>query len=585
MLLTIILGSVMMAFFEGIAIPTGSIDVPVPGQYIYFFRFQNWAVILIAALIPLLLKSDTIGHFFVRFDEGGGLGKRGKAGLFLALFSLSLAVHFFILLQMYLTDDESAYRFTSQLLATGRLKAASFPMKEFFDRIFMINDGRFYAQYYYGWPFLLAIGEFIGIPYIVNSALFALSALLLYEVIKSFTSAIWALAGTLFFAFSPLMLVGSATYLSHTATTFFFLVFLYFYGKFENNNDDTTHSPLMIMALAGGAILLIRPYTAVLLCMPFVVMTVIRCIRKRIFSGCAGFFSVGLVVCALFFFINHLVYGSPLGSGYGNYETYAKANKFVFSYWNPTPVPLTDFQPPFFSVARPYEILEIFLSTFTRMGFDGVMVPVTMLFVVAIFSGIRLGIPYFTAFIVMLLGHSIWPDPGIDTFGPVHLSETVPLGILFFITLCHRFDTPATRFLRQRGIPGKHGGMAVVSAVLICSTLCYLPPKLINISIMAKNISTPYRFVRKSGIHNAVVFSSVPFVQQVSIYPLHHFRYWRDNPSAALDDDIIWVNDFSLEKNRELRRVFPGREFYKMAWTERGTRLEFIRLPKNDEQK
>ena len=62
-----------------------------------------------------------------------------------AAFLVPAAIRLFLLRGASLTDDESAYRFMAQVLATGRLWADSHPLKAFFDRVFMINDGKFYG--------------------------------------------------------------------------------------------------------------------------------------------------------------------------------------------------------------------------------------------------------------------------------------------------------------------------------------------------------------------------------------------------------------------------------------------------------
>ena len=68
-------------------------------------------------------------------------------------------------------DDESAYQFAARLLAEGRVVGESPPDKLFWDRWFMVNDGSWYAQYFLGWPALLAPFEALGLPQLANPAL------------------------------------------------------------------------------------------------------------------------------------------------------------------------------------------------------------------------------------------------------------------------------------------------------------------------------------------------------------------------------------------------------------------------------
>ncbi len=66
------------------------------------------------------------------------------AFLALAAFLVPFAVRLLLLDGAAVTDDESCYRFGAELVASGRLRVPSPPMKLFFDRTFMINDGHLY---------------------------------------------------------------------------------------------------------------------------------------------------------------------------------------------------------------------------------------------------------------------------------------------------------------------------------------------------------------------------------------------------------------------------------------------------------
>ena len=563
-----------LLFDIGFTTHLGNIRVPFAGRYKFYYWSQNWTIFLSAVLVLGLVNSRKIMDVFRRLD-GTVPSLRVRVMLFSLLVLLSLAVHYLVLMQMYLTDDESAYRFCAQVLAGGRLTAESFPHKEFFDRIFMINDGRFFPKYYYGWPFLLAAGECTGLPFLINSLFYAGSTFILYSLVKSFTSGLWGFTGALFFLLSPLALVGSATFLSHSSTTFFFLLFMYCWRLVTAGQGKSDTALLPLMAFSGGAMLLIRPFTAVLAAAPFIVALVIRGFRTRFdYRGTIGFAGVGLLLCGLFLWLNFLLHGSVTGSGYSHYVNYSVSNDLVFSYWNPSPVPFKGAVPPAENSLGFKMAVAQFLCSFTRLGFDGVMVPVTLLFVAAVATGFRTGVEYLVSYLLVVAGYS-WFDLGIDSFGPVHLSEAAPLGILFVVTFLYRGNTMINGFLQQGNLQTVFGGAAVAFALVACSSLCWLPIRLFNVHEMAAEISHPYVTARKNGIHNAVVFSSTPFIRRGR---LRHFRFWRDNPSVNLDDDIIWVNDFTGRKNRELRKLFPDRTFYRMRWEGKTGPLHFDKM-------
>lgn len=370
------------------------------------------------------------------------------------------------------------------------------------------------------------------------------------------------------------MLIGSTTYLSHSAATFFFLVFLNGYQRI--NSGITKHETILfiLIAFSGGIIFLIRPFTGVLVCFPFVATIFIRSVKQswsRI--GLFGFIGMGVLIGSAFLFINYVLHGSVLGSGYAHYVNYAIKNDLRLSLWNPSPYPVKNFIPAVSSFHGITPIISTFWASFTRLGFDGVMITVTLIYCIAVGTGFKVGVEYLILYLLFVGGYSVWVDLGIDSFGPVHISEAVPLGILFVVTFLYRSNDAINRFLIERKIKTDFGGAAFAFALAICFIMCYLPIRIHNIYLMANNISILYKVVKKKNIHNAVVFCSSPFVRMDTI---RHYRFWRDNPSIDLNDDIIWVNDFySDKKNNELQILFPNRTFYRMRWENKDGRLYF----------
>ena len=57
-----------------------------------------------------------------------------------------------------LTDDEYVYEFQAKILAQFSIRADSPPLRQFYDNIFLVNDGRMYGQYAMGNSLIQAIG-------------------------------------------------------------------------------------------------------------------------------------------------------------------------------------------------------------------------------------------------------------------------------------------------------------------------------------------------------------------------------------------------------------------------------------------
>ena len=101
------------------------------------------------------------------------------------------------------------------MLATGRLWADSHPLKEFFDRVFMINDGKFYGQYFIGWPALMVPGVWVGAVGYMNAVYSALTVPPLFGIARRMGGSSAARVALLLFLASPMLMVGAATEMSH----------------------------------------------------------------------------------------------------------------------------------------------------------------------------------------------------------------------------------------------------------------------------------------------------------------------------------------------------------------------------------
>ena len=63
--------------------------------------------------------------------------------------------------------------------------------------------------------------------------------------------------------------------------------------------------------------------------------------------------------------------------------------------------------------------------------------------------------------------------------------------------------------------------------------------------------------------------------------PTHNYVYFRPNNDPDLKNDVLWVNNLSLEENRGFMRHFPGRKGYVLL-RGKDCRVVFIPLSKMD---
>jgi hypothetical protein len=211
--------------------------------------------------------------------------------------------------------DEIEYVFQAKIFKSGRLYAPSPCEKEFFDFAHMINNGKWYSQYTPGHPLLLLLGLLIHAPWLINPFLAALSIILFYLLGKEiFNNQIGVLAAVLG-AISIWFLLMSSTMLSHTSCLFFTSLFLLFF--FRSIKKPSVLNGLFA-GIGLGMAFLIRPFSAVLISIPFLiyfVFVLLKDLRKRIKNALVLALAIFAFISVLLIY-NQITNGHPLRMGY-----------------------------------------------------------------------------------------------------------------------------------------------------------------------------------------------------------------------------------------------------------------------------
>lgn len=158
--------------------------------------------------------------------------------------------------------DEVCYIFQAKYFAEGRLWVPPPPDADaFFIPFTMIDGGRWYAATTPGWPALLAVGYFFGLPWLVNPLLGGITILLTHELLKRLYGRRLADGAALLLAASPWLLWMSASLMPHPATLVFALLALL--GAWKAREQGSVAGG----ALAGfgcGAMLHVRPLEGII---------------------------------------------------------------------------------------------------------------------------------------------------------------------------------------------------------------------------------------------------------------------------------------------------------------------------------
>lgn len=466
-----------------------------------------------------------------------------------------------VLRGMPLTDDEGAYRFMAEVFAAGRAWIESPEPRLFFDQPFLVNDGRTYAQYFPGWPALLAPFALIGLTGWANALFAAATVPPLFFTLRRLAGSTWARLGVVLFGLSPMFMIGAATLLSHTSCTaaLAWLAWLTLRARDADASWRVHAGAAAAFAIAFAT----RPLAALGVGLPFLVYW-LASIRRRPDRGrsLVAFAVPALLGATAFLGILAAQTGSPFETPYARYIDYSRENDFRFSLFQSEPgegARELDF-------VSPRRSLAIAAAGLHRLGFALLGWPVPAFFVAALtLLGPRRPGPYtgrrllWASVATSFASHFAVGNVGIDAFAPMHYFEPgLPLLLLVVLGLA---DLAA--FCRER-LARPHLGPAIVAALGFVAFAVYWPARLDAVARMAADAAVPRR-AAEAIEEPAVVFTPDPLV--VACHPpTRGWAFGRPYNDPFFRDPIVWANHLSIGADRLLvERRFPDRRGYLLA--------------------
>ncbi|MGB8223837.1 MAG: hypothetical protein WCF10_14715 [Polyangiales bacterium] len=458
-----------------------------------------------------------------------------------------------------LTDDESVYRFSSELLLSGRLYAKSPPMKLFFDHVFMINDGKFYSQYFMGWPALLAPGLAAGAPGLMNPAYSALTVPAVFLTLREMAGRRSAVIGVMLYLAAPMLQFTAATQLSHTSCLFALAWMAYFVVRVHGGASSWwVHFGT---ATAFSVAFFIRPATAFAMGFPLLVVWAIAVLRtgtRQRWVAIASFGAPALLFGAAFLAVNAVQNGSVTYVSYQRAGDYARDNGFHFSAWSALPADWT----PSFGFGTVDVALARTGVALTRINFALFGWPCGFVFLpFAPWGKHRTWILW-----VMAMGfafvHSYLRSAGIDTFGPVHYTEFA-LPIIMLTALGVSRLTDALRSMRSSPFATRLP-LALCFGLVAAAGFGYVPPRAYALHEVSDVIARPVAASREIE-GPAIVFTKRPFIPRLCTVT-GHFRFAHDVNDPDFRNPILWVNHISIEHDRKFMERYPDRAALVMLW-------------------
>jgi 4-amino-4-deoxy-L-arabinose transferase-like glycosyltransferase len=547
-------------------LPLGDLVLPAPPVRAFFALWAVWGTLAAVCAAIGFARAGALldGH---RHPSGEGSWLRRDAVwlavLALLAFLVAVWVRSVLLRDTRITDDEPAYEFSARLLAEGRLHVPSPPHREFWQRVFFINDGRWYPEYWLGWPALLAIGVRLGAEGLVNPCLAAITLPPAYFAARRLGGGIAARVAGVLLVTSPMLALGNATKLSHTACLCA-LAWMLWCGM-RSLGRDSHPAWSAGFALAFSVAFFTRPHTTVMHGLPVLVAWLVARFASE--SGrlrrWGAFAAPAALMAGLFLAANHALTGSAFYPPFVQIADLASGTGYLFSQLPPGTQGLPDLR---FDPAQSAATLGAGLLRFNTELYGW---PSSLVLACCAW-GVR-GTGLVWAMVgTTLAGLSFFWVAGVDTFGPTYWFElALPVSVLTGVGCVRVRDALRARAdaLGAAAPVLSRLPLALVASLVCVGAAGYAPVRLRTVARIVEAVRGPEAMVARHGIGHAVLFGMRPFSPCLAL-PARHFVFWPPGNDARLANDLLWANHLTVEHDRELLRSdFPTRKGYVYFWS------------------
>ncbi|MGB5809420.1 MAG: hypothetical protein WBG86_02745 [Polyangiales bacterium] len=456
-----------------------------------------------------------------------------------------------------ITDDESAYRFSAELLASGRLTAPSHPLRLFFDHAFLVNDGRMFSQYFLGWPAIMALAVPFGADGYLNALISGATVPALYRLVEISVGKHWGRLAVLVFLTSPMLQVAAATQMSHTSVLAALVAAILFGTLALRGGRPRVHAAFgFFLALA----FFIRPLSAVGVALPWGALWTWQQMRPgRRVPNILAFVAPVLVLGAVFLWVNAELTGSAFKTAYQRAFEYAADNNFRFTHVGEHRAGARVLS----NSGGVAAMLATVTNGLVRLNLSLFGWPASLI-LLPVAVGLRKTSVWWASIGSYIVLHFWLHDPGIDSFGPTHWFE-ISLPILVLTTFaCQR----ATRWAGAVSTDALRFPAYLVGAFMVASVFLFSPYRLKAVSDIGEMSTRPLAAVAEAGLRDAIVFADRPWAMRcvrLGVAP-NHYVYWWPLNDPDFENSVLWANHLSLEADRALLKTFPGRTGYVTAW-------------------
>jgi hypothetical protein len=206
--------------------------------------------------------------------------------------------------------DEVAYWFQAKYFSTGQLYLPAPPDVAAFELPHTIVDrGKWYGIFPPGWPAVLAIGMWLGVPWSINPLLGATAIVLLHRLAVHLYSHRVADITVALVAVSPMFLLMSAGLMSHPLSLVLGLLAVL---GWRRAIEDGSRGWAVAGGMALGGLVLTRPIEAAVVTIVLTIWGVAGMARRGALFRLAGFLIVAIAIGSLTLPYNAVLTGRPL---------------------------------------------------------------------------------------------------------------------------------------------------------------------------------------------------------------------------------------------------------------------------------
>jgi len=210
--------------------------------------------------------------------------------------------------------DSITQLFQAKIFAAGHASAAAPTYEGFFTTQHMLVDGgRWYSQYPPGHPAALALGVWIGAPWLIPIVFTVVTAWLITDTARRLFGEETARLTLVLLVLAPFFWFMGASFMNHVSALLFVSLFLWGLVRWEASDGEA--SWILLAGAALGAAFLSRPLTAVAVGVAMIVPAIRISGRRWLAHGllaAAGF----AALASLYFLFNAATTGDALTAGY-----------------------------------------------------------------------------------------------------------------------------------------------------------------------------------------------------------------------------------------------------------------------------